>query len=154
MNRNTVYQISKTTPETAEILHMRPEGSVQTQQETPVSGPIQEESLGFDSTPKASGNLNVGSLVWSIINLVLCCMPLGIASLIMTVLAKDAPSAEDEEKKLKIARICNLIGTLSVAIVSIFYIVFVVVGVVVGVSDALTFFGTANEVLDLVLELF
>jgi uncharacterized membrane protein YvbJ len=110
----------------------------QTQQETPVSEPIQEESLGFDSTPKASGNLNVGSLVWSIINLALCCMPLGIASLIMTVLAKDAPSAEDEEKKLKIARICNLIATISCVVFFIFYILIVVVGAITGYATALS----------------
>jgi len=72
-----------------------------------------------DTTPapaKASGVLNVGQLVWSIINLIACCMPLGIAGLLMTIFAKDAPSAEEEAKKLKTAKTCNLIGTIGGAV--------------------------------------
>ncbi len=79
---------------------------------------------------KASGTLNVLHLVWAIINLLACCTPLGIAGLIMTILAKDAPNAADEAKKLKTAKICNLIGTIGGAIVMIAYIVILVVGTV------------------------
>ncbi len=70
---------------------------------------------------KASGVLNMVQLVWSLINLLLCCTPLGIASLIMAILAKDAPSAEEEAKKLKTAKICNLIGTIVGAVIIIVY---------------------------------
>ena len=79
---------------------------------------------------RASGTLNVLHLVWAIINLLLCCTPLGIAGLIMTILAKDAPSAEEEVKKLKSAKICNLIGTIGGALVVIVYIMIVVVGAI------------------------
>ncbi|MBQ7376905.1 MAG: zinc-ribbon domain-containing protein [Clostridia bacterium] len=74
----------------------------------------------------ASGKLDTPSLVWSIINLIVCCQPLGIASLILTILAKEAPTAADEEKKLKAAKICNLIGTIGAAVIYFCYIIFYV----------------------------
>ena len=79
--------------------------------------------------PKASGVLNVGSLVWSILNLIFCCMPLAIVSLIMTVTAKDAPSAQEEAKKLKTAKTCNLIATIGTAV---FYVVYFVIMFIIG----------------------
>ena len=78
--------------------------------------------------PKASGNLNILHLVWAIINILACCMPLGVAALILTVLAKDAPSAEEEAKKIKTARLCNIIGTVSAVVLFVVYIVLIVVG--------------------------
>ena len=78
--------------------------------------------------PKASGNLNILHLVWAIINILACCMPLGVAALILTVLAKDAPTAEEEAKKIKTARLCNIIGTVSAVVLFIVYIVLIVVG--------------------------
>ena len=72
---------------------------------------------------RASGTINIGQMIWAIINLISCCQILGIVSLIMVVLAKDAPSAQDEAKKLQIAKTCNLIGTIGGVIVIIAYIV-------------------------------
>ena len=71
---------------------------------------------------RASGILDTKMLIWSIINLVACCTPLGIASLILTILAKDAASAEKEAKTLKTAKTCNWIGIISSAV---FYFVYV-----------------------------
>ena len=85
-------------------------------------------------TQKASGNLNVGMLVWSIIDLLMCCMPLGVVSLIMTIMAQNAATAEEEAGKLKTAKVCNLIGTIGAGIFLILYVVLIVVGVVAGVS--------------------
>ena len=82
---------------------------------------------------KASGNLNVAQLVWSIINLIACCMPLGIVGLVMTIFAKDAPSAEEEAKKLKTAKTCNLIGTIGGVVIYILYLVLVAMAVAGGV---------------------
>lgn len=88
-----------------------------------------------ESTPaKASGVLNTKMLIWAIINLICCCQPLGIASLIITILAKDAPSAEDEAKKIKAAKTCNLIGTIGGAIFNFIYVVFVVVTTLMGAA--------------------
>ncbi len=92
--------------------------------------PVQEVA---PAPAKASGSLNVAQLVWSIINLILCCTPLGIASLIFTVIAKDAPTAEEEAKKLKTAKTCNLIGTIGGGVFIILYIVFVVLVTMLGI---------------------
>lgn len=81
---------------------------------------------------KASGVLNMPMLIWAIINLIACCTPLGIASLILTILAKDAPSAEEEAKKIKTVKTCNLIGTIGGAIFTIFYIVMMFIAILEG----------------------
>ena len=77
---------------------------------------------------KASGQLNTGHLIWSILNIIFCCVPLAIVSLIMTVTAKDAPSAAEEQKKLKTAKICNLIATIGGAVFYLCYLALVVIG--------------------------
>ncbi|MBQ8146165.1 MAG: zinc-ribbon domain-containing protein [Clostridia bacterium] len=68
---------------------------------------------------RASGKINVGQMIWAIINLISCCQILGIVSLIMVILAKDAPSAQEEAKKVRGAMICNIIGTVGGIIVTI-----------------------------------
>ena len=74
----------------------------------------------------ASGKLNVGLLVWSILNIVFCCLPLAIVSLVFTTSAKDAPNAQEEEKKLKVARTCNIINTAVVGGLFLLYFLFAV----------------------------
>ena len=96
-------------------------------EEESVVAEITAEEIVTPAPKKASGNLNIAQLVWSIINLVACCTPLGIAGLILTILAKDAPSAEDEAKKIKTAKTCNLIGTIGGVILSILYVVVIIV---------------------------
>ena len=81
---------------------------------------------------KSSGSINIGLMIWSIINLIMCCTPLGIASLVMVVLAKDAPSIEDEAKKLKTAKICNAIGTIGGFVGIVVYVAFVVAAAMSG----------------------
>ena len=98
--------------------------------------PVQEINAA-PAPEKASGNLNVAQLVWSIINLLVCCTPLGIAALIFTVIAKDAATAEEEAKKLKTAKTCNLIGTIGGAVVIVLYIVLAVVMAMVGAMGAM-----------------
>ena len=98
-------------------------------EKTAHSAPIVEVAV----EPAGSRQLNVGQLVWSILNLVFCCMPLAIVSLVMTVLAKDAPTAAEEAKKIKTAKTCNLIATIGSAAIYILYFIFVVV---IGVLSA------------------
>ncbi len=79
---------------------------------------------------KSSGKINVGMLVWSIINTLSCCTPLGIISLIFTIIATSASSAAEEKSKVKTALILNIIGTASFFIIIVLYIVlFVLLGV-------------------------
>ena len=87
--------------------------------------PIQHDYV--PETPKGSGNLNIGMLVWAIINFVFCCQPLAIAAFIVTIMAKSAATPEDEAKKLKTAKLCNIIGTAGGAVLTVLYIVLVVV---------------------------
>ena len=63
-----------------------------------------------------------GLLVWSIINLICCCLPLGIVGLVFTVTSKNEMTAEAQEKKLKNAFICNLIGTIVGFVVEIIWV--------------------------------
>ncbi len=104
-------------------------------QEETVAAEITTEEIVAPAPKKASGNLNIAQLVWSIINLIACCGPLGIAGLILTIIAKDAPSAEDEAKKLKVAKTCNLIGTIGGIIISILYIIAYIALIVLGVAS-------------------
>ena len=60
-------------------------------------------------------------LVWSIINLICCCLPLGIVGLVFTLTAKNEFTPEGQEKNLKNAFVCNLIGTIVGLIVEVIY---------------------------------
>ncbi len=90
--------------------------------------------------PKASGVLNVAQLVWAIINLLCCCTPLGIAALILTVMAKDAPTAEEEAKKLKTAKTCNIIGTVGGVVIEILVFVLTFLGILGSAATFLPLF--------------
>jgi len=84
---------------------------------------------------KPSGKINVGMLVWSIINLLFCCMPFGLASLISTITANSSQTAQEEAKKLKTAKICNIIGTIAGVFIIIIYIIAVSAGVLGDLSS-------------------
>ncbi len=101
-------------------------------QQTPAQG-----SSSYTETYNADKNsgkkrfeLNVKSLIWSILNLMCCCQPLGIAGLIFTILASNATNETDNKNKSKYANICNLIGMIGgvIALLAIIlYYVFVIV---------------------------
>ncbi len=105
----------------------------------PSCGASQETQTGVIediAMPKgSSGVLNVGMLVWSIINIVCLCVPLGIAGLILTLIAKDAHTAEDEAKKIKSAKVCNLIGSIAAILVIILYVAFFALGILAGLES-------------------
>ena len=104
----------------------------QTENSTTINtAPVEEVT---PAPAKASGVLNMGMLIWAIINLISCCTPLGIAGLVLTILAKDAPSAEEEAKKIKTAKTCNLIGTIGGAV---YILGCIIVGVIMGLAEYL-----------------
>ncbi len=92
--------------------------------ETPAAPVI--EPVIVPEQPKVR-QLNTAQLVCGIINSVCCCMPLGVAGIIMAVMAKDSPDDATEEKRLNIAKILNIIGTVGGAIVSILYVIYYVI---------------------------
>ncbi len=72
-----------------------------------------DETPASTYTPVApKRGLNVAQLVWSIINLVCGCVPLGIAALILVLTAKDAPDDATAAKRNRSAMICNIIATV------------------------------------------
>ena len=92
----------------------------------PECGCSQEEEI-----VKPSGRLRVGSMVWSIFNLYFANLPLGLVSLLMTILAKFSRDEAEERQCLKAAKICNIISTvllvLSVIFIVSFYLLYFVI---------------------------
>ena len=93
----------------------------QPQYQAPYQAPVQQ---------KASGQLNTGMLVFSIINIFFCTI-FGIIALIMTITAKDKPTAEEEQKALKTAKTLNIIGIIF-GILSI--VLYVIIGIIVPIA--------------------
>ena len=87
--------------------------------------------MQVEPTPPAAPEkqkLNVGSLVFSIINLVCCCQIMGIISLVMTIMAQNE-TEEGSKKKLKIALILNIVGVVVGGIITIAYVILIFAGV-------------------------
>ncbi len=107
-----------------------------TQQNTPTA--TATPNMPSYSPVRLPRSLNTPQLIWSIINLILCCMPLGIASLIMVLTAKDAPDDATAAKRNKSAMICNIIATV---VGGIYFIGCFVYGVLVGLGTVPDTFG-------------
>ncbi len=84
--------------------------------------------------PKGSGELNILQLIWAIVNLISCCTPLGIASLILVIMAKEAPTAESEQSRIKAAKTCNIVGTVSALVIAFAYLIFYLLIVVFAIG--------------------
>ena len=69
-------------------------------------------------------------LVFSIINLV-CCSPLfGLIALILTATSKNSGSYEEQAKKLRIAKILNIVGIVVSAVMVIVYLILIAIGMI------------------------
>ena len=78
-----------------------------------------------------SNKLNVGYLVWSILNIVLggsALVPLGlgVAALVFTILGYNAKTAQTERQHLKLSKTFNLISTIVTAVSWIIAILIIV----------------------------
>ena len=90
-------------------------------QETVCAEPINTEKLYTEPTPEVKQTkLNVGMLVWSILNTVFgSWLPVfGIIGLVMTVTAVNT-TPESAEKKLKTAKIMNILGTILAVLIQL-----------------------------------
>ena len=113
--------------------------TAQTENSTVNTAPVEDATIPpieetVPAPAKASGVLNMPMLIWAIINLIACCMPLGIAGLVLTIMAKDAPSETEEAKKLKTAKTCNIIGSIGGVI---YILICFVLGVIIGLAEYL-----------------
>jgi DNA mismatch repair ATPase MutL len=61
-------------------------------------------------------------LIWSIVNTVCCCLPLGIAGIVFAIKINDATTYEEAEKNKKTAMILCIVGSAVGAVVSILYL--------------------------------
>ena len=87
--------------------------------------PPQPQAAYTQPTHQDRGSVNVNTtpfLVWSIINLVACCLPLGIVGLVFTLNAGKATTQAEADEALKKAKIFNLIGTITGVVVLVLYI--------------------------------
>ena len=90
-------------------------------QGTPYQQPYQVPYGAPMGTPP-SGQTNTGMLVWSIITIFFCTI-LGVIALVMTITAKNEMTGEGEQKKLKTAKILNLIGTIGGGLFVLIYVI-------------------------------
>lgn len=90
-------------------------------------------NIRYSSPDAPSGQINTGMLVWSIISIILLCMPLGVWALVVTIMAKDAHTAEEEQRKLSTAKTVNIVATvIGAAGIVISLVCFVFICVVAG----------------------
>ena len=94
----------------------------QQQQQPFVGQPIPPFQQPYGATANTTGQL-----VWSILNLVLCCLPLGIVSLVMTIGARNAITKEEFDSKIKNAKTFNIIATVLGAVIAIVTFLLVVI---------------------------
>lgn len=76
--------------------------------------PPQPVNWGLNTTPFT---------VWSILNLLFCCLPLGIWSLVLATGANKKPTLEEAQKSLKTAKILCIVSTVAGALIMLFSVV-------------------------------
>ena len=112
-------------------------GAPAQENETVKATPVVNETVYTETPAPKERTLNVGMLVFSIINMALYCgVVFGIISLIMTILAKNADTDESERSKLKTAKILNIIGIIITSVLALLYVVIFVFSVLLGISEA------------------
>lgn len=112
-------------------------GAPAQENETVKATPVVNETVYTETPAPKERSLNVGMLVFSIINTALCCSVFGIIAIIMTIIAKSADTDEDESRRLRTAKTLNILGVILGFIISVAYIVFVVIlGLAAGLEEA------------------
>ena len=82
---------------------------------------------GAQTVSNKKSELNIGMLVWSIINTVLCCNILGIIALVFTILA-NGKSEEEAAQNIKVAKILNIVGTIGAVLIVVLYVFLIMIG--------------------------
>ncbi len=85
--------------------------------------------------PVEKAKLNVGMLVWSIINMLCCGTVVGIVALVFTIMADNQP-IEKANGYLKVAKILNIVATALAAVIVVIYIIWIIFVLVFGFSIA------------------
>ena len=112
-------------------------GAPAQENETVEATPVVNETVYTETPAPKERSLNVGMLVFSIINTALCCQLFGIIAIIMTILARTADTDEGENSKLKTAKTLNILGVVLGFVISVAYIIFMfVIGLAAGLEEA------------------
>ena len=112
-------------------------GAPAQENETVEATPVVNETVYTETPAPKERSLNVGMLVFSIINTALCCQLFGIIAIIMTILARTADTDEGENSKLKTAKTLNILGVVLGFVISVAYIIFMfVIGLTAGLEEA------------------
>ena len=112
-------------------------GAPAQENETVAATPVVNETVYTETPAPKERSLNVGMLVFSIINTALCCSVFGIIAIIMTILARTADTDEGENSKLKTAKTLNILGVVLGFVISVAYIIFMfVIGLTAGLEEA------------------
>ena len=112
-------------------------GAPAQENETVEATPVVNETVYTETPAPKERSLNVGMLVFSIINTALCCQLFGIIAIIMTILARTADTDETEHSRLKTAKTLNILGVVLGFVISVAYIIFMfVIGLAAGLEEA------------------
>ncbi len=98
------------------------------------SQPNYEQQQNYYQPQPVNQGLNTTPfLVWSILNILFCCWPLSIWSLILTINANKKPTLEQAQADLKKAKTICLIATIGGAV---FYLFYTIMMVIVGIAES------------------
>jgi hypothetical protein len=106
--------------------------------------------MSYDQNPYSASNVSDGFsqqqtpvdvpdyLIWTIIETICCCQPLGIAGIVFSILANSAKSSGDYAKAVqnaKYAKICLIVGVIGGLVIGLLYIAMVAF---IGVGEAMS----------------
>lgn len=82
------------------------------------------ENQGYQTETIAKPVVNTTPfLIWSIVNLVCCCLPLGIAGIVFVVKAGNATTQEEADKAMNTAKTLNIVGMVVGALIAIIWLI-------------------------------
>lgn len=86
----------------------------------------------YTANSAPSGKLNVGMLVWAIINSLFCCLPLGIVALVYSIKTGSSTTVEEENDCGKKAKVWNIVATVAGAVFMIAWVILIIIMISTG----------------------
>lgn len=107
------------------------------QPQTTYTAPSQPQANTTYTAPQSGPASNVVAngtpmIIWAIVNMVLCCLPLGIVALINAIKIDKAMTQIEADELTKKAKMWNIIATASAAVGVVIYIILMVIGAASG----------------------
>lgn len=106
------------------------------QPQTTYTAPSQPQNTTYTAPQGGPANNVVANgtpmIIWAIVNMVLCCLPLGIVALINAIKIDKAMTQIEADELTKKAKMWNIIATASAAVGVVVYIIIMVIGAASG----------------------